>query len=56
MGAVLGDVLYKVCSPSREERLAQDYLDLRQMTDSVIEITKMFTQRALFSPDFAALV
>ena len=36
------------------ERLDQEYLYLRQGTESVTEITKMFTKKALFCPDFAA--
>lgn len=36
------------------ERLAYKYLDLRQGTESVIEITKIFTERAMFYPKFAA--
>ena len=30
------------------ERLAQEYLDMREGIESVTEITKMFTKRALF--------
>ena len=36
------------------ERLAQEYLDLRQGTESVMEITKMFMERAIFCPEFSA--
>ena len=36
------------------ERLVQEYLDLRQGTESVTEITKMFTEKALFCPKFVA--
>ena len=36
------------------ERLALEYLDLRQETESVTEITKIFTKRAMFCLDFAA--
>ena len=36
------------------ERLAQEYLDLRQGTETVSEITKMFTERAIFCLEFAA--
>ena len=32
----------------------QEYLKLRQGTKSMAEITKMFTERALLCPDFAA--
>ena len=35
-------------------RLAQEYLDLRKGSESVTEITKMFTKRDLFCPEFAA--
>ncbi|XP_023766423.1 uncharacterized protein LOC111914944 [Lactuca sativa] len=35
------------------ERLAQEYLDLRQGTENVTEITKMFMKRSMFSPEFA---
>ena len=36
------------------ERLAQEYMDLRQRTESMTEITKMFTERAMFYPEFTA--
>ena len=36
------------------ERLAQEYLDLGHRTETVTEITKMFTERDLFCPEFAA--
>ena len=36
------------------ERLTQEYLDLRQGTESVTEITKMFTERAMVCPMFSA--
>ena len=36
------------------ERLAQEYLDLRQGSKSVMKITKMSTERAMFCPDFVA--
>ena len=36
------------------ERLAQVYLDLRQGSETVTEITKMFTERAMFCPEFGA--
>ena len=36
------------------ERLAQEYSNLRQGTESVMEITKMFTERAMFCLEFAA--
>ena len=35
-------------------RLALEYLDLRQGIESVKEITKMFTKRDVFYPEFAA--
>ena len=35
------------------ERLLHDYLDLRKGTESVMEITKMFTEKAMFCPEFA---
>ena len=38
-----------------QERLAEEYLDLRQGTESVTEITKMFKERAMFCPEFASL-
>lgn len=31
------------------EKLAQEYLELRQETETMTEITNMFTERALFS-------
>ena len=37
------------------KRLAREYLDLRQTTETVTEITKMFTERDLFYPKFTAL-
>lgn len=36
------------------ERLAHKYLDLRHRIDSVTKITKMFIDRTLFCPEFAA--
>ena len=39
----------------KKERLAHEYLDLIQMTESATKITNMFTERALFSPEFATL-
>lgn len=36
------------------ETLAQEYMDLRQTTDMMTEITKMFTESALFCPEFTA--
>lgn len=37
----------------KSERLVHEYLDLRQETTSVMEITKMFTERDIFCPEFA---
>ena len=36
------------------ERLAYEFLGPRQGTESVTEITKMFTERAMFCPNFAS--
>ena len=36
------------------ERLAQEYLDLRQGSKTMMKFTKMFTERAMFCPKFAA--
>ena len=36
------------------ERLAQEFLDLRQGSESVMEITRMFTERAMFCAKFAS--
>ena len=38
----------------KRERLAQEYPELRQGTESVTEITKMFTERSLFCPEFVS--
>ena len=38
-----------------KERIVQEYLALRQTTESVIEITKIFTKRALFCLECFAL-
>ena len=35
------------------ERLAQEFLELKQNSESVTEITRMFTERAMFCPKFA---
>ena len=35
------------------ERLAQEYLDLRQGTETVMEITKTFTEISIFCLEFA---
>ena len=36
------------------ERLAQEFLELKQDSESVTEITRMFTERAMFCPEFAS--
>ncbi|KAI3751218.1 hypothetical protein L2E82_22266 [Cichorium intybus] len=36
------------------ERLAREYLNLTQTTETVAEITKKFNERALFCPEYAA--
>ena len=36
------------------ERLTQEFLDLRQDGEIVVEITRMFTERAMFCPKFAS--
>ena len=36
------------------ERLAQEFLTLRQDGESVMEITRMFMERAMFFPEFAS--
>ena len=36
------------------ERLAQEFLDLRQDKESVAEITRLFTERVMFCPEFAS--
>ena len=36
------------------ERLAQVFLELKQDSDSVTEITRMFTERAMFRPEFTS--
>lgn len=38
-----------------KERIVQEHLALRQTTESVIEITKIFTKRALFCLECFAL-
>ena len=35
------------------ERLAHEYIDLRQDTETVTEITKVFTERSMFFPEFS---
>ena len=37
-----------------QDRLAQEFLDFRQRLDSITEITCMFTERAMFCPEFAS--
>ena len=59
MGVVLRDVRYEIRSIGGErererERLAQEYLDLRQGTKTAKKIIKMFIERVLFCPEFAA--
>ena len=34
--------------------LAKEFLDLRQDSESVMEITRMFTEREMFCPKFAS--
>lgn len=36
------------------EKLASEYLFLKQMIELVMEITKIFVERALFCPKYAA--
>ena len=36
------------------EGLAQEFLEMRQGTESVTEITRMFTDRVMFCPEFAS--
>ena len=36
------------------ERLAQEFLSLKQTTELVIKITKMFTERALYCLEYAS--
>ena len=36
------------------ERLAKEFLSLRQDGESVMEITRMFTERAMLCPKFAS--
>ena len=36
------------------DRLAQEYLDLRQGSETVTEITEMFTERAMLCLEFVA--
>ena len=36
------------------ERLAQEFLELRHDRETVTEITHMFTERAMFCPEFAS--
>ena len=38
----------------KSERLSQEFLDLRQGTKLVTEITRMFIERAMFFPEFAS--
>ena len=34
--------------------MAQEFLDLRQVTESVMDITRMFTERVMCCPEFAS--
>ena len=36
------------------ETLAQEFLEMKQDSESVIEITRMFTEREMFCPEFAS--
>ena len=36
------------------ERLAHEFLELKQDSESVTDITKMFTERVMFCPEFAS--
>ena len=36
------------------EKLAQEYLDLREGSETVTKITKMFTKSVMFYPEFVA--
>ena len=38
-----------------KKRLAQEYLDLRQSSETATKITKMFTERTLLYPKFMDL-
>ena len=43
-----------LCIPRvKREWLAHEFLSLRQDGESVTEITRMFTERTMFSPEFA---
>ena len=42
----------KYVPPVEKERLAQDFLSLKQGTESVTVITWMFHERALFCPKY----
>ena len=47
------EMFHMIYAPLVEwERLAYEYLDMRQGTKSVTEITMMFTKRDLFCPEF----
>ena len=37
-----------------KERLAREFLELKQDLESVTEITRMFIERAMFCPEFAS--
>ena len=34
--------------------MAQEFLELKKDSESVMEITRMFTERAMFCPEFAS--
>ena len=36
------------------EQLAQEFMSFRQDGESIMEITRMFTERAMFFPEFAS--
>ncbi|XP_023750831.1 uncharacterized protein LOC111899182 [Lactuca sativa] len=48
--------MFRTCYIPRleRERLAQEFLDLRQGSETVTKITRMFTERAMFFPEFTS--
>ena len=48
--------MFRACYIPRVERelLAQEFLELIQGIESVTKITRMFTERAIFCPEFAS--
>lgn len=50
LGAVCGYIPYGVCSTYGDRALAQEYLSLKQMTESTTTIPKMFKEKSLFFP------